>query len=127
MRERQQRSTPSSADEKRFAVRTGLKEVTYLTAEELEKSISQEEIQRGLGLAERKDFFEQYGSEARAVLDDLLEKYAVYGTAQLTLPDALKVPPVSQRGNVGEIMRLFGGGAALRAAVDQMQALLYAA
>ncbi|MGI8549386.1 MAG: EcoAI/FtnUII family type I restriction enzme subunit R [Dehalococcoidia bacterium] len=76
---------------------------------------------------DRKDFFDQYGPEARAILEDLLDRYAQHGTAQLTLPDALKLPPISDRGNVSEIMAQFGGAAKLREAVEQLQALLYAA
>ena len=41
---------------------------------------------------EKKDFFEQYGPEARAILNDLLEKYTEHGVAQFVIPDALKVP-----------------------------------
>ena len=58
---------------------------------------------------------------------DLLEKYAEHGTAQFVIPDVLKVPPISERGNVIEIARLFGGPEKLREAVDELQALLYAA
>jgi type I restriction enzyme R subunit len=76
---------------------------------------------------ERKDFFEQYGPEAREVLDELVEKYAVYGTAEFVLPGALQVPPISERGNVIEIAQLFGGADKLREAVNQLQTLLYAA
>jgi type I restriction enzyme R subunit len=76
---------------------------------------------------EKRDFFDQYGPEARAILDELLEKYAVYGTEQFKLPDALKNAPISDHGNVGEIAALFGGAPALRDAIHQLQALLYAA
>jgi type I restriction enzyme R subunit len=74
---------------------------------------------------ERKDFFDQYSPEAKAVLNDLLEKYAVHGTAQFVIPDVLKVPPISQRGNVMEIASLFGGPDKLREAINTLQALLY--
>ena len=76
---------------------------------------------------ERKDFFDQYSAEARAILDELLEKYAEYGTAQFVLPDVLQVPPISHRGNVIEIAKIFGGSEKLRDAVNQLQTLLYAA
>ena len=76
---------------------------------------------------EKKDFFDRYGPEARAILNDLLEKYAEHGTAQFLLPDALKVPPISERGNVMEIANMFGGPEKLKDAVSQLQALLYAA
>ncbi len=76
---------------------------------------------------EKKDFFDRHGPEARAILNDLLEKYAEHGTAQFVLPDALKVPPISDHGNVMEIAGMFGGPEKLKDAVSQLQALLYAA
>jgi type I restriction enzyme R subunit len=72
-------------------------------------------------------FFERYAPEARSILNDLLEKYAEHGTAQFLIPDALKVPPISDHGNVIEIAQLFGGPEKLREAVNELQALLYAA
>jgi type I restriction enzyme R subunit len=76
---------------------------------------------------ERAEFFAKFGPEARAVLGDLLEKYAADGELEFTLPDVLKVPPLSQRGNVNEIVGKFGGAEQLRHAVDKLQSLLYAA
>jgi type I restriction enzyme, R subunit len=76
---------------------------------------------------EKKDFFEQFGAPAREVLDELLEKYTEYGAAQFVLPDALELPPVNRHGNVMEIAALFGGPEKLRAAVNELQTLLYAA
>ena len=66
-------------------------------------------------------------SEAREILSDLLEKYATDGELQFTLPDVLKVPPISTHGNVAEIAKLFGGIEKLGTAVNQLQSLLYAA
>ncbi len=51
----------------------------------------------------------------------------MHGPAQFAIPDVLKVPPLSARGNVSEIAALFGGAERLRAAVVELQALLYAA
>lgn len=76
---------------------------------------------------EKKDFFDQYGPQAKEILAELLEKYAEYGTAQFVIPDVLKVPPISERGDVVEIAEFFGGAEQLRAAVNQLQTLLYAA
>lgn len=75
----------------------------------------------------RPDFFGRYGPEARQILEDLLEKYAVYGDAQFVLPDVLKVPPLSDHGQIADIVRLFGGADRLREAVDELQQHLYAA
>jgi type I restriction enzyme R subunit len=76
---------------------------------------------------DRRDFFDRYAPDARAILDELLAKYAAHGVAQFVVPDVLKVPPISDHGNVGEIVRLFGGVDALKAAVAELQELLYAA
>ncbi len=74
---------------------------------------------------ERKDFFEKYSPEARQILDELLEKYAQHGDAQFLLPDVLHVPPISDHGNPGEIIKLFGGPDKLRTAVNDLQGILY--
>jgi len=76
---------------------------------------------------EQRAFFEKFAPEARFVLNDLLEKYAEYGDAQFTLPDVLKVPPVSGHGTVPEIAAKFGGATQLREAVIELQNLIYAA
>ncbi len=72
-------------------------------------------------------FFDRFAPAARQVLGDLLEKYAADGEVQFSLPDVLKIPPLSERGSVGEIIGLFGGADQLRDAVNQLQSLLYAA
>lgn len=77
--------------------------------------------------SEKKDFFDQYDSEARQILDELLEKYAEHGTTQFKIPDTLKVPPVSNHGNVAEITTIFGSAEKLRTALTELQTLLYAA
>ena len=69
----------------------------------------------------------QYGPEARTILEELLEKYSEHGTAQFEMPEVLKVPPISEHGNVREIAGYFGGPERLKEAVDQLQLLLYAA
>lgn len=75
--------------------------------------------------SEKKDFFEQFGPAARQILDELLDKYTVHGTAQFVLPDVLEVPPINQHGNVIEIAELFGGPGELRNVVEELQTLLY--
>lgn len=76
---------------------------------------------------DKKDLFDQYGPEARAILNELLDKYADHGIDQFRVPDVLKVPPVSLHGNIQEIISHFGGPDQLRDAVTQLQAQLYAA
>jgi len=76
---------------------------------------------------EQRVFFERFGPEARAILTDLLDKYAEHGTDQFALPDVLHVPPLSQRGTVADIVQLFGGADQMRTAVTELQEHLYAA
>lgn len=73
------------------------------------------------------EFFAKHGPEAREVLDALIEKYAEHGAAQFTLPDVLEIPPFNDWGNVVEIAARFGGGKAMREAVNELQKRLYGA
>ncbi|MCX5867703.1 MAG: DEAD/DEAH box helicase family protein [Proteobacteria bacterium] len=75
----------------------------------------------------RVDFWEEYKPEARRILEEILDKYIEYGTAQFKMPEILKVPPISEHGNVMEITEKFGGTDQLRSALEKMQSLLYAA
>ena len=74
----------------------------------------------------QRGFFERYSEPARQVLNDILDKYIEYGTAEFKIPDILKVPSLSERGTVLEIAALFNGADHLRGAVNEMQSLLYA-
>jgi len=76
---------------------------------------------------ERQDFLDKYGTDARQVLDEILNKYIDHGTPQFKIPDILKIDPIVRHGNVIEISTKFGGAENLRQALSEMQALLYAA
>ena len=76
--------------------------------------------------AERAAFFEQYSPEARAILDELLDKYAAFGPGELT-PASLRVPPLSAMGSPVELANRFGGVEQLRSAISALHDELYAA
>jgi type I restriction enzyme, R subunit len=76
---------------------------------------------------EKKDFFDEYSPEARGILNEMLDKYIEYGTAQFQIPEILRVPPISERGTIPQIASFFGGADKLRLAVTKLQSLLYAA
>lgn len=76
---------------------------------------------------ERPEFFERFQPEAREILDELLDKYCEHGTAQFVIPDVLELPPINRHGNVLEIAKFFSGEEKLRAAVHELQTLLYEA
>ena len=72
-------------------------------------------------------FSERYDTDARQILNELLEKYIEHGTPQFKIPDILKIGPIARHGNVMEIASKFGGVERLREAVTKIQNLLYAA
>lgn len=72
-------------------------------------------------------FFEDFGPAARDILSAMLKKYAEHGPSQFIIPDSLKVPPISELGNVSEIIKQFGSADELKDAVTRLQLLLYAA
>lgn len=73
----------------------------------------------------RKDFFEQYGPTARAILEELLEKYAEHGVDEFKIPDVFQLPPLNQHGRVMDIARAFGGPEKLKVAVRALELMLY--
>jgi type I restriction enzyme R subunit len=75
---------------------------------------------------DKADFFDQYGDEAREILNALLDKYTENGTDQLRLPEALRIAPISNHGNPMEIAVKFGGADRLRIAVTGLNQLIYA-
>ena len=82
-----------------------------------------EKLRRG-----KSDFFEQYGEEARAILEILLDKYAEKGVEEFNVPTTFKANrEFANYGNVIEIAERFGGVQELRDAVNQLQSLLYSA
>lgn len=76
---------------------------------------------------EQRQFFEKYSPAAQQVLEDILAKYADFGVSEFVVPDVLRVPPISQRGRLPELIKMFGGADKLKEAVVEMQHLLYAA
>lgn len=75
---------------------------------------------------EHADFLRDFVPEARAILEALLEKYAEFGPAELSL-EGLTVPPLTSYGTPVEIAERFGGAEGLKAAVEDLQGRLYAA
>ncbi|CAN5357829.1 DEAD/DEAH box helicase family protein [soil metagenome] len=70
-------------------------------------------------------FFDEYGTEARAILEELLEKYADHGISEFRVPEVLELPPIVAHGNVMEIARKFGGAEKLMKALGKLQELIY--
>ena len=77
--------------------------------------------------SEQNRFLAAFASEARAILDELLEKYAEHGISQLDDLRVLEVPPLDRHGSPVEIAERFGGAGELRGAIAALEELLYTA
>lgn len=73
----------------------------------------------------KRNIFGQYGDQARAVLEALLNKYAVSGIQTVESMDILHVDPLTEFGTPIEIVNFFGGKAAYRAAIKELEDALY--
>jgi len=73
----------------------------------------------------KRDAFTQYGPQAKAVLEALLEKYADEGVMNLDDLGVLKIAPFSGMGSVVELVRAFGGKPGFEQAVHDLQSAIY--
>ena len=73
----------------------------------------------------KRHVFGKYGSQARAVLEALLQKYADSGLSSVESLEILKVDPLTTHGTPVEIVRLFGGRDGYLAAVAELETALY--
>ncbi|NEV62225.1 EcoAI/FtnUII family type I restriction enzme subunit R [Thiorhodococcus minor] len=74
----------------------------------------------------KRDVFGQYGEQARAVLEALLDKFADHGVQDLEDPKVLELPPFDRLGSKTQIRRgLFGGAAQYTQAVQALERALY--
>jgi len=75
----------------------------------------------------KRDYFTQYGEQARTVLDALLNKYADEGIENIESMDVLRVQPINQFGTPLEIINIFGGKDKYLEAVKGLETQLYLA
>ena len=74
----------------------------------------------------KRNYFTQYGDQARAVLDALLEKYADEGISTLESAKVLKLKPFDQIGTPVEIInQIFGGKAEYEHAIQELEQALF--
>lgn len=82
---------------------------------------------RAAKIRDNQDFWAPYPEAAQRILRAVLDKYERFGHDELTLPDALQVPPLSAEGNIVELASRFGGPQELRRAFGDMEQALYSA
>ncbi|VXD20427.1 Type I restriction enzyme EcoAI R protein (fragment) [Planktothrix serta PCC 8927] len=75
----------------------------------------------------KRDYFNKYGEQVRAVLDALLEKYTDQGVEDIEKMDVLKVKPLSDMGTPLEILSLFGGKPKYLQTLAELKIRLYEA
>lgn len=74
----------------------------------------------------KRDVFGQYGEQARAVLDALLEKFASHGVQNIEDAKVLELPPFDQFGSKTQIRRgIFGGVEQYAQAIHALEQALY--
>ena len=73
----------------------------------------------------KRNYFSKYGTQARNVLESLLEKYADEGIGNIESMQVLKVQPLDQFGSALEIVKLFGGKEQYLQAVHELEQEIY--
>ena len=75
----------------------------------------------------KRDYFTQYGEQARKVLEALLDKYADEGIENIENMKILQVNPLNQFGSPMEIVELFGGKQQYQQALMELEQEIYKA
>ena len=73
----------------------------------------------------KRNVFNKYGDQARAVLDALLAKYVDEGVFNLDDITVLRIPPFTQLGTPVQLIEVFGGREGFVEAVHELQSALY--
>ena len=73
----------------------------------------------------KRDYFTQYGEQARKVLEALLDKYADEGIENIEDMKILQVNPLDQFGSPLEIVKLFGGKKQYQKALTELEHEIY--
>ena len=86
--------------------------------------ITRDERARSL-LDMRKEFFEKYGTKAREVLFELVDRYRIAGIDEIVNWKVFKTPPFDKMGALKGIVQIFGGLDELKKAIQQIEAGIY--
>ena len=73
----------------------------------------------------KRDIFNKYGTEARKVLEALLDKYTNDGITQLENRAVLRLDPFRQMGSPANIAKFFGGNLEYYSAIRELEDLIY--
>ncbi|QNX20836.1 DEAD/DEAH box helicase family protein [Acinetobacter seifertii] len=73
----------------------------------------------------KRNYFTQYGEQARKVMEALLDKYADEGVTQIEETQVLTIAPFTRFGTPLEIIHTFGGLKQYQQAVNELEQALY--
>ena len=73
----------------------------------------------------KRDVFTEYGPQARAVLEALLQKYQDQGVIDLADPRVLQIPPFDAMGTPFQLIKQFGTREKFLSAVHELQSAIY--
>jgi len=73
----------------------------------------------------KRDVFTKYGTQARAVLEALLQKYQDHGMVCLNDPRVLQIMPFDKMGTPVQLIKQFGSRANYELAIQELQSALY--
>lgn len=73
----------------------------------------------------KRNYFTKYGEKARAVIEELIEKYADEGIENIESMEVLKLNPLSDFGSPLEIVKSFGGKDQYLQAVRELEDEIY--
>ena len=75
----------------------------------------------------KRNYFGEYGEQARAIIEALLDKYAELGVRSLEDPQMLRLQPFAQYGTPVKIASFFGGLQGYQTAIHKLEQQLYSA
>ncbi|MEM2351459.1 MAG: DEAD/DEAH box helicase family protein [Thermoproteota archaeon] len=73
----------------------------------------------------QKEIVEKYGSNAREVIFELVDRYRVAGIDEITDPRVFRTPPFDRMGALRGIIQIFGGLDALKEVIHEIEEGLY--
>ncbi|NJK46269.1 MAG: hypothetical protein HC933_20285 [Pleurocapsa sp. SU_196_0] len=72
-----------------------------------------------------QSLFETHGKTALAILEELLERYAVDGVEEISDARVFKLLPSTKHLNTLEVAKFFGGAMRLRNTIEELQIIIY--
>jgi len=86
--------------------------------------LSRDERARAL-LDLKKEFIEKYGTNAREIILELVDRYRIAGIDEITDPRIFRTPPFDKMGALKGVIEIFGGIEALKEAIQELESGLY--